>query len=127
MLTFTPTVDFAVVRIILTVSIQDGWKIHQIDYSNAFPKDKIDREVYMYAQKMMNGVTQGRICMFLEKGLYGLRESPRIWNELPENCLRNIVLESMAPAPCVFRAEGVRILCYVDELLVMAKDDKKMV
>lgn len=124
-LTFAPVVDFTVVRLTLSLAKQDGWLIHQVDYSNAFLQGDLERVVYMYVPEMMAGYWNGKVCL-LRKSLYGLKEAPRIWYDLLSNDLQSIGLKPMTSAPCVFRANGIMVLCYVDDLLVMAEDEKKM-
>lgn len=123
--TFAPVVDFTVVRLILAVSAQRRWLIHQVDYSNAFLQGKLDRDVFMYVPDLMEGVPHDKVCLLL-KSLYGLREAPRIWYDLLSKDLRAIGLQAMPSAPCVFSGEGVMVLCYVDDLLIMAENETKM-
>ena len=54
--------------------------------------------------------------------MYGLREAPRIWYELLTKELKSIGLVALPSAPCVFRGKGVVVICYVDDLLVLAED-----
>lgn len=90
--TFSPVMDFTVVRLILAVASQKGWLIHQVYYSNAFIQGKIDQKVYMSVPEMKNGVSHGKVFQLL-KNLYGLREAPRIWYDLFSEDLKAIWLE----------------------------------
>ena len=123
--TFAPVVDFTIVRLVLAIAAQKRWLIHQVDYSNAFLQGDLEREVYMVVPKMMEGVSSNKVCL-LRKSLYGLREAPRIWYELLSKELKAIGLKPIPSAPCVFQGDDVMVLCYVDDLLVMAKDEVKL-
>ena len=123
--TFAPVVDFTVVRLVLAVAAQRKWLVHQVDYSNAFLQGRLDRKVYMTVPTMLDNVPSGKVCL-LQKSLYGLREAPRIWYELLSKDLKAIGLEPMPSAPCVFRGNGVLVLCYVDDLLVMAENEARL-
>lgn len=122
---FAAVVDFTVVRLVLAVAAQKGWLIHQVDYSNAFIQGSLDRKVYMHVPKMIKKVPEGKVCL-LRRSLYGLREAPSIWYALLSKELRAIGMNSLASAPCVFVGDGDMILCYVDDLLVMAEDEIKL-
>lgn len=109
----------------LSVEKQSGWLIHQVDYSNAFLQGHLEHSVYMYIQEMKNGYSNGKVCLLL-KSLYGLKEAPSILYGLLSNDMQSIGLEPMSSAPFVFRGNGVIVVCYVDDLLVMAENDRKM-
>ena len=118
--TFAPVVDFTIVRLVLAIAAQKNWHIHQVDYSSAFLQGKLDREVYMSIPAMLEGKHENNVCRLL-KSLYGLREAPRIWYELLSADLARLGLLPMPSTHCVFRAEGIVILCYVDDLFVLTE------
>lgn len=76
----------------------------------------------MSVLQILDGVPTENVC-FIRKSLYGLREAPRIWHHLLARDLKGIGLQPMPSEPCVFRADGVIVHCYVEDLLVLAKDD----
>lgn len=68
------------------------------------------------------GFPNGKVCL-LQKGLYGLSESPGIWHELLLKYLKSIRFGAMEFEPCVFFGKGVKIVSNVDDLLVMVEDE----
>lgn len=123
--TYAPVVDFTIVRLILAIAVQRGWLIHQVDYSNAFLQGDLNRTVYMEIPKCFEGDTDGKVCSLM-KSLYGLREAPRIWYKLLSKELCEIGLKPLPSAPCVFIGDDVIVLCYVDDLLLIASSEKKL-
>lgn len=121
--TFAPVVDITVIRLMLAIAAQKQWEVHQIDYSNAFLQGTLDREVYMTVPKFTAGDYSNKVCR-LNKTLYGLRESPRVWYNLLSSNLIDIGLKPLESAPCVFVGPKVMVLCYVDDLLVMGDCEK---
>ncbi|KAG7593894.1 Reverse transcriptase RNA-dependent DNA polymerase [Arabidopsis thaliana x Arabidopsis arenosa] len=68
------------VRLIISLSAQNKWKIHQMDVKSAFLNGDLEEEVYI-------GKPQGYIVkgeedkvLLLKKALYGLKQAPRAWN-----------------------------------------------
>jgi len=45
--TFSPVIKQAIVRLVVSIAISCGWKIHQLDIHNAFLNGVLDEEVYM--------------------------------------------------------------------------------
>ena len=71
----------------------------------------------------MDSVPKGKVLLLL-KSLYGLREASRIWYDLLSAELMEIGLKNLPSAPCVFVRDVVMAVCYVDDLLVVAENEK---
>jgi len=65
------------IRIILTLSIVQGWKVFQFDVKSAFLNGDLDVEIFMNQPKgfIMEG-KESFMCK-LKKSLYGLKQAPR--------------------------------------------------
>jgi len=77
--TFVPLVKISSIRILLVVSKNTDWIIHQMDVVSAFLNGDLDDEVYMHHPKDLIH-NQGLFCK-LQKALYVLKQSLRAWNE----------------------------------------------
>lgn len=110
--------DFSIVRLLLSISVQKGWLFHQVDYSGSFLQGTLNRGVYMTLPKMLDCEDKEKVCK-RRKSIYGRREAPRIWHELLSMDLEEMGLKSLESTPCAFRADGVLVLSYVDNFLVM--------
>lgn len=67
------------IRILISISPQNSWKIHQMDVNYAFINGNLEEEVYI--EKPAEYVVKGKEDKFyrLKKELYGLKQAPRAW------------------------------------------------
>lgn len=123
--TYSPVVDISVVRLLLAIAAQRNWVVEQVDVDNAFLLGRIERPVYMRKPNFLHEGGENSVCS-LRRSLYGLQEAPRVWYEHLKKHLKIMGLSPMMNAPCVFRGDGIIVLCYVDDILVMGREKKKV-
>ena len=78
--TFASTLRLSTIRTVLALAAIEDMELRSIDISYAFTNSDIDVEIYM---KQPEGFEQGgrnMVCR-LNKSLYGLKQSPRLWGE----------------------------------------------
>ena len=117
--TFAPVVDFNAVRIALSLAVQKGLDIHQLDIRTAFLHGDIDDDVYVSAPDGLP-ICCPTEALKLEKGLCGLKQAPRLWNEKLKTTVRDIGFQSLRSDECVFGKEDIWLLLYVVELGVIS-------
>jgi hypothetical protein len=86
---FAPVVRFVLICCILALTAIEDMEIHQMDVKNTFLNGDFEKEIYM---EQHEGFTQGYkhlVCM-LHKSLYGLKQSPKAWNQKLDVFLKNI-------------------------------------
>ena len=77
--TFAPVARYTSIRVVISIAVEMGWKIHQMDVKTTFLNDLIGEEVYI--EKPLGFAVHGRqshVCI-LKKALYGLKKAPRAW------------------------------------------------
>ena len=121
--TFSPTPVPSSIRMISIAAVQNDWSLSHWDIEQAFVQSKIDRDIFL---KLPEGCDElsGKIVK-LNRSLYGLRQSPRVFHKLLMSKLVGFGLERFATDPCVFRLmdsdkKTVRMIVgvYVDDLVV---------
>jgi hypothetical protein len=120
--TFAPTLSFKSIRTILAISAAEDLTLRHLDVTTAFlygtlPKDQ---QVYMSLPRALNA--DPRFVCKLEKGIYGLRQSSRLWNEELNGFLLTLGFVRSVTDPCIYtrrRGKEVLILAvYVDDIIV---------
>lgn len=125
--TFAPVVKPAMIRIILSVSVTRGWKLHQLDVCNAFLHGFLDENVYMrQLPGFIDKSQQHHVCK-LRKSIYSLRQSPRVWfRRLRDFLLLIGFRESQSDQSLfIYSDEGVLayFLVYVDDIILTSSSE----
>ena len=99
-----------------------------MDVRNAYLNSKIDYEIFVeqppgFIQKGINGED---LVLKLNKSLYGLKQSGRLWNEMLDSFLCNLKFERSQNDYCVYtkNENGIKtiILIWVDDVLIASSD-----
>ena len=125
--TYAPVVRYDSLRVILTLTASRNLQLLQIDVQTAFLYGELDQKIYI---KQPEGyVTPGYehfVCL-LHKGLYGLKQSSRLWYQKLQSSLIQLDFKQSEADPCVYtrETEGAFIILavWVDDGL-LAFDDQ---
>lgn len=116
--TFAPVAKLASLRILLAIAAVEDLEIHQMDVVTAFLIPDLEEEIYMVQPEGFDG-KEGLVCK-LQKGLYGLKQSARIWNAR----LRPLGFQQSSCDPCIYinNSSGIITAIWVDNLIILGKD-----
>ena len=110
-----------------------GWslhmRIHQMDVQTAFLNGHLKEEIYMMQPEGSVKPGQEHLVCKLKKSLYGLKQSPKCWNELLRSFLISIGFCQADADPCVYVKEkrGLIILAvYVDDLIIASESENEL-
>ena len=118
--TYAPVVDFTTVRMCLALAVQKRYVIHQMDVRTAFLHGQIDQEIYVKPPKGLQCMNEP--VMRLQKGLYGLKQSPRLWNQRWCEVMNCMNFRTLISDPCVFVRGNLWLLLYVDDILIIGPE-----
>jgi hypothetical protein len=76
--TYAPTASLATLRLLLSISVQQGFITHSFDVSSAYLYSPIDEEVYVKPPSELCPELKGKVLR-LHKALYGTKQAGRCW------------------------------------------------
>ena len=124
--TFAPTARIVSIRMLMQIAVQNNYVVHQMDVCSAYLNANIDCELYIeqppgFVIKSKND--QKLVCK-LNKSLYGLKQSGRMWNNVLHNFLLSLEFEQSLCDHCVYTKcidnATIVIIFWVDDLIISA-------
>ncbi|SOV01195.1 uncharacterized protein UDID_17597 [Ustilago sp. UG-2017a] len=120
--TFSPVAPLGAIRAILALAVQNNWEVHALDITMAYLNSTLKEAIYMKPPEG-SGVAPGKVYKVV-KGLYGLKQSGREWNQEFDRSLRRMGFFQVECAPCIYtKGQGedmATVVIYVDDTLVIA-------
>lgn len=118
---YAPVARISTIRVMLSVSLQKNYEIRQLDIPTAFLNGELNSEVYI---KPPEGLKTKSQVLKLNRALYGLKESPRVWNDTFSNfAIKNKLKRSRFDC-CLYYNKDIWLLLYVDDILITGEKDK---
>lgn len=75
---YAPVARIQTIRTLLTVSVEKGYHIHQMDVTTAYIQGDLQETVYMEQPPMFEQKKKNKVCR-LRRPIYGLKQSGRAW------------------------------------------------
>ena len=135
--TYSPVVRHSSLRLLLSIAAQRNMPVHQMDVDTAFLYGEFsndDPPVYLtlpYNYPIppeLQHYSRDQLVCKVEKGLYGLKQSPRLWNKSIDATMQKHGFRRFASDPCLYvRKTGKQVLyvgIYVDDLVIAGSDIK---
>ena len=127
---FSPVVKMTSIRIILGMVASMNLELEQMDVKTAFLHGGLDEEIYMEQPEGFEVSGDNLVCK-LKKSLYGLKQAPRQWYKKFDSCMTSQGYKKTSADECVYIqkfSDGnfVALLLYVDDILIVGKDAKKI-
>ena len=122
--TFSPTARMSSVRILAQLAVQYDLHVHQMDVKSAYLNAPIDCEIYMEQPQgfQKTGPNGGKLVCKLQKSLYGLKQSGRMWNSLLHSYLTSEGFCQSLSDTCVYTKSTVDdkiiLIVWVDDMII---------
>ena len=100
--TYSPTVRFESIRLMLAAAASEGMHMEQLDVTRAFLYANLEEEVYLEIPEGMFAEEMPGKVLRLFKALYGLKQSPRMWNLHVDKALSEFGLKRLTSDFCVY-------------------------
>ena len=126
-----PVARFESLRTVVSQAVEDEMKIHQMDVTPVFLNGDLEEEIYMKQPEGYAEPGKEDLVCCLKISHYGLKQSPKCWNQKLDTCLKRLSLVKTID-PCAYIRENTKgekfIIClYVEDLLLVNKDEKERV
>jgi hypothetical protein len=117
--TYAPVTTWSTIRLILVISIINGWELKQLDFVQAFPQAPVESELYMDLPKgyIVNGERNNHALKLL-RNVYGQKQAGRVWNEFLIKGLKEIGFVQSQHDMCMLWRSSCIIVIYTDDTIV---------
>ncbi|RYP52889.1 hypothetical protein DL770_011007 [Monosporascus sp. CRB-9-2] len=123
--TYASTLAGRSFRTLIAVAARFDLELKQYDAVNAFVNANLPYEMYM---KTPPGYPEHGKTLLIRKALYGLRESPLLWQKDFTGTLKELGLSPVPYEPCCFTRRGVLLFFFVDDVVTAyRKEDQDLV
>ena len=117
---YAPVCRMTTLRILISQAIRNDWKIRQVDVPTAFLNSTLKEEIYIKKPKGLNCSDE---VFKLNRALYGLKISPKSWNDkFNEIMVINGFTRSQHDY-CLYYSDDVYLLLFVDDALITGKTE----
>lgn len=121
--TFAPVAKLATIRTVLAASVHQGFSLHHMDVKTAFLYGELKENIYMVVPDGVKA-PPNTVCQLL-KSLYGLKQSPRCWNEKFNEKLLKLGFVRSKHDYCLYtriqNENEIYVVIYVDDLLICGR------
>lgn len=132
--TYSPVVDATTFRYLISLAVNEGLDLRLMDVITAYLYGSLDSDIYMKLPERFqlpeayNSCSREHYSIKLNKSLYGLKQSGRIWyNRLSEFLIKEGYKNDLI-CPCIFikrsGSEFVIIAIYVDDLNIIGTPEE---
>eukprot|EP00253_Pinus_taeda_P029599 PITA_29599 len=124
---FAPVARIETVRALLSIAVQNKWKVYQMDVKSTFLNGVLNDEVYIeqplgYEKKGQ----EHKVCK-LKKALYGLKQVPRAWYSRIDFYLLENEFDKCEGEPTIYIKEKdgklLIVVLYVDDVIFTGNDN----
>ena len=100
--TFCPVVRFESVRTVIALAAKHDLKLHQLDITRALLNGELNEDIYMKEPERFEVKGKEHLVYKLNRSLYGLKKSPRCWNEALNRQQKKMHFKQLENDPCIY-------------------------
>lgn len=124
--TFSPVVRTSAIRLVIAIAAMKGWPVHQMDVTAAYLNGELKEEVFM-CQPPDYPIGARSQALRLQKGLYGLKQSGRLWYQKAHSALTSMGFGEVGMEPGLYKRKGALLCLYVDDIVIAAETDELLI
>lgn len=121
---YAPVAKLSTFRVFTVIATKLNCAIYQMDVTGAFLYGDINEEVFISLPK--GAYENDKNIVKLNKSLYGLKKSPKYWNDKFNSVMINQGFIRSQNDPCLYyrccNVKKIYVLLYVDDLLIFGSN-----
>ena len=125
---FAPFVRWESVGALISMATQINKQIHQMDVDVAFLNGILKEDIYMTQPYGFVEKDNEHLVCKLERSIYGLKQSPRFWNEVLDEHLQSMGFQRSAADESIYtekiNGDLALIAVYVDDIILASKKEQ---
>ena len=118
--TFSPTLKITGFRMLVALAALHNLELHHLDVQTAFLHGELSEEIYMQQPPFFEDSTYPHHVCRLQKSIYGLKQSPRVWYHKLHSFLINVGYNRLKNEPNIYLRKTnttfIIIGVYVDDI-----------
>ena len=128
--TYAPVSRISLIRSFFSIANKYNYVIRQLDVETAFLYGDLTEDIYLEIPEgvQIDKDTRKRFVWKLNKSLYGLKISPKKWNDKFSSVMSKLEFESSDVDPCLFIKRNkdslTLVILYVNDILLASPCDK---
>ena len=125
---FSPVARATTIRMLLSFANTHDLEVHQMDVKTAFLNGVLDNEIFMEQPEGFIDPNKPDFVCKLNKGLYGLKQSARCWNQTLDEYLVGVAgyYKKSAADGCIYLknvgSSFIILAIYVDDIIPISND-----
>ena len=119
--TYASTPSHLSLRVLLILSLVNHWDVVTADISSAFLQAPIPEGELVLVKPPPELEQDPDVLWKLRKALYGLKTSPKLWQQHLSDKLEALGLRKNKADPCIFMGDKLLVMTYVDDLLIVGE------
>lgn len=130
--TYAPVTRLPLIRLILAFANKHNLIMRQLDVKTAFLNSDVVGEIYVEIPEgsLINEVNKKDYVWKLNKSLYGLKTSPKSWNNLFSSVMTELGFKSTMNEPClfvyIFNDTIILAMLYVDDIILAGNNERAL-
>jgi Reverse transcriptase (RNA-dependent DNA polymerase) len=127
-MTYSPTANWASIRLLLTLTLLNGWHTRQLDFVQAYPQAKISHQQFVELPKGIDieGVDPRLWVFEVINNVYGGKDAGRQWYLHLKDKLEAIGFRQSAFDECTFYRGRVMYCLYTDDTILAGPTIKEI-
>jgi hypothetical protein len=118
---FATVVQWSTIRMVNTLAAMHNLKGKQIDFTQAFPQEKLKEDIYLRFPAGFEHKND-KWALKLKRNLYGLVQASRNWFLKLSAIYERLGFKQSKSDPCLFLRKDMIIILYTDDCLLYARD-----